>query len=134
MIFSLPIFSVSSMILWSNNVFKILWTLGTLGRKLQRLWRSQLLNKVKNTFRINVKMKQRFCHYIPFNQVLRKLIFFSLVIIQNEPELLEEFGGNVKLNLSWAKSFLKRIDAKKMAPVVPIKDTTKVRQLSQKDD
>ena len=79
-------------------------------------------------------MKQRFCHYIPFNQVLRKLIFFSLVIIQNEPELLEEFGGNVKLNLSWAKSFLKRIDAKKMAPVVPIKDTTKVRQLSQKDD
>ena len=29
---------------------------------------------------------------------------------------MEEFGGQVKLNISWAKSFLKRIDAKKMTP------------------
>lgn len=33
--------------------------------------------------------------------------------MQNEPELLEEFGGNIKLNMSWAKSFLKRIGANK---------------------
>ena len=40
--------------------------------------------------------------------------------MQNEPELLEEFGGNIKLNLSWAKSFLKRIGAnKKMARTLP---------------
>ena len=31
------------------------------------------------------------------------------VLSQNEPELLEENGGSVKLNQTWAKSFLKRI-------------------------
>ena len=43
--------------------------------------------------------------------------YFFLVIIQNEPELLEEYGGNLKLNVSWAKSFLKRIDAKEMLKI-----------------
>ncbi|KAJ4442037.1 hypothetical protein ANN_11903 [Periplaneta americana] len=31
------------------------------------------------------------------------------VLMQYEPELLEENGGKVKLNVTWAKSFLKRI-------------------------
>ena len=52
------------------------------------------------------------------------LLFLYEVIVQNEPGLLEEYGGHIKLNVSWAKSFLKRIDAKKMIPV-PIKTDKK---------
>ena len=52
------------------------------------------------------------------------LLFSYEVIVQNEPGLLEEYGGHIKLNVSWAKSFLKRIDAKKMIPA-PIKTDKK---------
>ena len=52
--------------------------------------------------------------------------FFFIVIIQNEPDLLEEFGGHIKLNVSWAKSFLKRIDAAKMTLNPKPTDTTKL--------
>jgi hypothetical protein len=32
------------------------------------------------------------------------------VLMQNEPDLLAENGGNVQLNPTWAKSFLKRLN------------------------
>ena len=53
-------------------------------------------------------------NHIPTEMSTFISLYFFLVIIQNEPELLEEYGGHLKLNVSWAKSFLKRIDAKKM--------------------
>ena len=52
--------------------------------------------------------------YYQINDRKITLIFNFSVIIQNEPELLEEYGGSLKLNVSWAKSFLRRIDANNM--------------------
>lgn len=37
------------------------------------------------------------------------------VLMQYEPSLLEEYGGHVKLNPTWAKSFLKRIGLHQLA-------------------
>ena len=55
-------------------------------------------------------------------------IFYFAVIIQNEPELLEEYGGSLKLNVSWAKSFLRRIDANNMTQT---SQSTPVENLSE---
>ena len=54
-----------------------------------------------------------FNHPFLFMSIIKQTFkYFFIVIIQHEPELLEEFGGKIKLNVSWAKSFLKRIDGK----------------------
>ena len=36
----------------------------------------------------------------------------KLVIMQQDPSLLQEFGGQVKLNTTWAKSMLRRLGIK----------------------
>ena len=57
------------------------------------------------------------------------IIFYFAVIIQNEPELLEEYGGSLKLNVSWAKSFLRRIDANSMTQTsqsTPVENSSEV--------
>ena len=45
---------------------------------------------------------------------------FHQVLLQHDPNLLNEMGGPIRLNVTWAKSFLKRMGINKQKQVTVV--------------